>query len=277
MTAEEIEAIVGGYHGDAFRILGPHSVRKRGAQARWEVRAFLPQAESAEVVAAGERARDGEAAPAGLLLRRRWPARRRPTASARACGTAVKIELDDPYRFGPQLSDSDLYLHTEGTLLRGLPHARRAPRGGRGRPRRALRRVGAECRKRHGHRRIQRVGHPPPSHAAAQRRRLGDLHSRTRRRHLLQVQRPLALRRLPAAQGRSVRVLLRDAAEIRIGGLGYRQVPMEGRRVDGGAPEDRLAEGARSRSTKCTWNRGCAARTASRSPTASWPSSWWST
>ena len=50
MTVEEIEAIVGGYHGDAFRILGPHSVRKKRGQARWEVRAFLPQAESAAVV-----------------------------------------------------------------------------------------------------------------------------------------------------------------------------------------------------------------------------------
>src|SRR5574340_481074 len=53
MTAEEVEAIIDGYHGDAFRILGPHAVRKRGNQPRWEVRAFLPQAESAEVVLAG--------------------------------------------------------------------------------------------------------------------------------------------------------------------------------------------------------------------------------
>src|ERR1017187_4499869 len=74
MTVEEIEAIVGGYHGDAFRILGPHSARRKGSQARWEVRAFLPQAESLEVVAAAE-------------------------------------------RLGPHLSDTDLYLHTEGTLL----------------------------------------------------------------------------------------------------------------------------------------------------------------
>jgi 1,4-alpha-glucan branching enzyme len=43
MTPEEIEAIVGGYHGDPFRILGPHAVRKRAGQPRWEVRAFLPQ------------------------------------------------------------------------------------------------------------------------------------------------------------------------------------------------------------------------------------------
>src|ERR1035441_7032339 len=55
MTVEEIEAIVGGYHGDAFRILGPHSIRRKGGQARWEIRAFLPQAESAEVVVGAER------------------------------------------------------------------------------------------------------------------------------------------------------------------------------------------------------------------------------
>ena len=35
MTGEEIEAIVNGYHGDAFGILGPHSVRKKGGKARW--------------------------------------------------------------------------------------------------------------------------------------------------------------------------------------------------------------------------------------------------
>ncbi len=27
-----------------------------------------------------------------------------------------EIEIEDPYRFGPLISDSDLYLHTEGTL-----------------------------------------------------------------------------------------------------------------------------------------------------------------
>ena len=34
MTAQEIEAIAGGYHGDAFRILGLHSVRKKGENGR---------------------------------------------------------------------------------------------------------------------------------------------------------------------------------------------------------------------------------------------------
>src|ERR1051325_8305272 len=115
MTADEVEAIVGGYHGDAFRILGPHSVRKRGGQARWEVRAFLPQAESAHVLLDNQRydmvkqhaqgffcaALTGE--PRDYLIGAQlWDGR--------------EIAIDDPYRFGPQISDSDLYLHTEGTL-----------------------------------------------------------------------------------------------------------------------------------------------------------------
>src|SRR5208282_2980655 len=95
MTAAEIEAIAGGYHGDAFRILGPHSVRAKDGQPRWEVRAFLPQAEAAWV------SLDGEP--------------RRYTLIARLAG-GREVELEDPYRFGPQISDTDLYLYGEGTL-----------------------------------------------------------------------------------------------------------------------------------------------------------------
>ena len=86
MTVEEIEAIAGGYHGDAFRILGPHSVRKKGGQARWEVRAFLPQAESAEVVISGERPRWPAQHPEGFFcasLARRSAAVPHSRASAR--------------------------------------------------------------------------------------------------------------------------------------------------------------------------------------------------
>ncbi|HUK17369.1 MAG TPA: 1,4-alpha-glucan branching protein GlgB [Bryobacteraceae bacterium] len=116
MTDADIEAIVGGYHGDAFRILGPHGVRKRTGQARWEVRAFLPQAESAEVIA-GDRCQamikkhtqgffcasiDGESRPYRLRARL-WDGR--------------EVEFEDPYRFGPQISDADLHLHGEGTLF----------------------------------------------------------------------------------------------------------------------------------------------------------------
>ena len=115
MTGEEIEAIVNGYHGDAFGILGPHSVRKKNNQPRWEVRAFLPQADAAAVAVGGTRyemvkkhaqgffvaSMDGD--PVTYELRAHlWDGR--------------EVEIDDPYRFGPQISESDLYLHTEGTL-----------------------------------------------------------------------------------------------------------------------------------------------------------------
>ena len=117
MTPEEIEAIVGGYHGDAFRVLGPHArgSKNRQANPRWEVRAFLPQAESVKVAAGGETVEmqklhaDGffcaplPGAPVEYKLHARlWDGR--------------EIEIDDPYRYGPQISDADIYLHTEGTL-----------------------------------------------------------------------------------------------------------------------------------------------------------------
>jgi len=115
MTVEEIEAIVGGYHGDAFRVLGPHSVRKKGGQARWEVRAFLPQAESVEVVmGSGRTPMEKENAQGFFCAVLNGDPRRYSLRLKLWDGR--EIEIDDPYRFGPQISDSDLYLHTEGTL-----------------------------------------------------------------------------------------------------------------------------------------------------------------
>jgi 1,4-alpha-glucan branching enzyme len=115
MTAEEIEAIVGGYHGDAFRVLGPHRVRSRHNQPRWEVRAYLPHAESAEVAVAGQRVAMTKEHAEGFFcaVLSGEPGDYRILASLPGGAT---IEIDDPYRFGPQLAESDLYLHTEGTL-----------------------------------------------------------------------------------------------------------------------------------------------------------------
>ena len=115
MTGEEIEAIVNGYHGDAFGILGPHTVRKKNNQPRWEVRAFLPHANAAAVVVRGIRCEmvkkhaqgffvavlEGDPAPYELWAHL-WDGR--------------EVQIDDPYRYGPQISESDLYLHSEGTL-----------------------------------------------------------------------------------------------------------------------------------------------------------------
>src|SRR6266581_9355456 len=52
MNVAEMEAIIGGYHGDAFSVLGPHPVRvpkgvgRTSGKATWEIRAFLPQAKN---------------------------------------------------------------------------------------------------------------------------------------------------------------------------------------------------------------------------------------
>src|SRR5262245_61675826 len=115
MTAEEIEAIVGGYHGDAFRILGPHAVRQGRRVTAWEVRAFLPQAESAEVVSGKQRCAMEKQHPQGFFCGILNGEPQDYRIHARLFG-GLEIEIDDPYRFGPIISDSDLYLYTEGTL-----------------------------------------------------------------------------------------------------------------------------------------------------------------
>jgi 1,4-alpha-glucan branching enzyme len=109
-----IEAVAGGYCADPFAILGPHKVPSRDA---WTVRAFLPQAETAEVllenghVVAMERLHKegvflatmhGDPAPYRLHFRD-WQG-----------GTAV---IEDPYRFGTVITSFDLHLHSEGRLL----------------------------------------------------------------------------------------------------------------------------------------------------------------
>src|SRR5437762_12559980 len=97
MTGEEIDAIVGGYHGDVFRILGPHSVRKKHGQARWVVRAFLPQAESAAVTTANGRVEMAKLHPQGFF----------EAALEGGLGdykiaihpwNGSEVEVDDPYR-----------------------------------------------------------------------------------------------------------------------------------------------------------------------------------
>ncbi len=115
MTAEEIEAIVGGYHGDAFRILGPHAVRKKNGLARWEVRAFLPQAQSAEVVTEHSRVPMDKQHAQGFFCGALDGQQEAYRIHARLYD-GREIVIDDPYRFGPLISDTDLYLHGEGNL-----------------------------------------------------------------------------------------------------------------------------------------------------------------
>jgi 1,4-alpha-glucan branching enzyme len=114
MTASEIEVLVNGRHGDAFRVLGPHLLEPSAVSERWEVRAFLPHAQAASVIIgshehAMRRKHNGgvfetrlAGEPEAYRLRlTRWD------------GTVEDIE--DPYRFPPLLSDFEIHLHGEGT------------------------------------------------------------------------------------------------------------------------------------------------------------------
>lgn len=121
MTPEEIEAITGGYHGDPFRILGPHAVRKRGGQPRWEVRAFLPQAESATLRLGAdlypmEKLNDSgffcaalNGTPGKYLIQAKlWDG---PT-----------VEFEDPYRFGPIITDFECICTPKARTTRHTVH-----------------------------------------------------------------------------------------------------------------------------------------------------------
>ncbi len=109
MLPHELEAIIGGYHGDPFRVLGPHS-----SADGWVVRAFLPQAMDADVVVAGATYPMGKVRSEGL-----FEAELATDPGAYKLQltpwTGTDIEIDDPYRFPPLLSDFDLHLHGEGT------------------------------------------------------------------------------------------------------------------------------------------------------------------
>ncbi|MFO1110246.1 MAG: 1,4-alpha-glucan branching protein GlgB [Bradyrhizobium sp.] len=108
----EAYAIVEGRHSDPFHYLGLH---KEGG--RTIVRAFLPEA--TEVDAVGEQ---GEAARLTRIHEAGLFAGTAPKGAARYqlrahFGNNI-VELEDPYRFPPVLTDYDLYLLGEGTHLR---------------------------------------------------------------------------------------------------------------------------------------------------------------
>jgi len=108
----EIDALVGGYHADAFRILGPH-VTNSG----WSVRSFLPHANAAFVETAGRQVPMTRVHDAGFFLAD-LPGTPAPYRLIAANPGQDPQPLEDPYRFGPIISNFDLHLHTEGTLHR---------------------------------------------------------------------------------------------------------------------------------------------------------------
>jgi 1,4-alpha-glucan branching enzyme len=108
----EAYAIIEGRHSDPFHYLGRHDEGGRAV-----VRAFIPEASQVEAI--GEH---GEVAALSRLHEAGLFAGALPNGSARyqlraRFGEKI-VDLEDPYRFPPILSDYDLYLLGEGTHQR---------------------------------------------------------------------------------------------------------------------------------------------------------------
>lgn len=108
----EALAVIGGRHFDPFAYLGLHW--EEGVEV---VRVFIPDA--TRVVVVGEKGNESELPQvheAGLFVGRapEYPGKYRLRVSF---GQTV-VELEDPYRFSPVLSDFDLHLLGEGKHLR---------------------------------------------------------------------------------------------------------------------------------------------------------------
>jgi 1,4-alpha-glucan branching enzyme len=113
MTEQEMEAIVGGYHGDPFAILGPHAVGSH-AKSEWEIRAFFPQANEGELMTEEKTISMAQVHPAGIFVAR-VPERPSSYKFRLTSYEGKSWEAEDVYRFPPIISDFDLHLHSEGT------------------------------------------------------------------------------------------------------------------------------------------------------------------
>ena len=153
------DALAHGTHGDPFGVLGPHDSPRGPRHPRLSARCdkrrgAAPRPIGAVLATLEPRTQPGlfegivgDASP--YLLRIAWP-------------DAVQ-ETEDPYSFGPLLGDLDLHLFNEGRhfeLARCLGANVVTIDGVQ---RRALRRLGAECRARRGRRRFQYLGSPAAS------------------------------------------------------------------------------------------------------------------
>jgi 1,4-alpha-glucan branching enzyme len=118
VESSAIQAIIHGYHGAPFSVLGPHLVEEQGVGIL-SIRAFRPLDQSVEVVEAdGRRTPMQKIDPAGFF-EARLSHHSAPVAYQLAVYDAAGHEylLDDPYRFPPLLTDYDLYLFGEGNFL----------------------------------------------------------------------------------------------------------------------------------------------------------------
>ncbi len=108
--APTARAIIAGHHSDPFTYLGPHTENDRNI-----VRVFLPDATHVVAVGDGGERELERIDSAGLFA---GPLDDLEHYRLRARFGDNEVELEDPYRFAPVLSDYDLYLLGEGNQLR---------------------------------------------------------------------------------------------------------------------------------------------------------------
>ncbi len=113
-----IDAIVEGYHGDPFAVLGPHMEEINGSECV-VIRAFRPLDESVDVLDVAnkeqypmQRVHEQGLFEAVIPERSELFAYRLVTTDP----NGDEHDLEDPYRFQPQLTAYDQHLFTEGNL-----------------------------------------------------------------------------------------------------------------------------------------------------------------
>ncbi len=155
-----------------------------------------------------------------------------------------RIEIDDPYRFPPLLSDFDLHLHGEGTHYE------------------TYNMLGSHLVESEGVPGVRFAVWAPNAEVVSV---IGDFNDWDTRRHPMRLRTggvwelflpglarapttsilgAIALPGLPSAEGRSLRIRLRSPAEIGFGRLPISALQMDRRRLDGSAREERLSAGA---------------------------------
>ena len=117
LPANDIELIRGARHGDPFSVLGPHKT----GNGRTSVRAFMPGAAQVLVVAPPTQrvlATLAKRHEDGFFERTLSSALKTPyQLHVRWTDGALSV-LEDPYRFGPVLGETDIWLLGEGTHMR---------------------------------------------------------------------------------------------------------------------------------------------------------------
>ncbi len=108
---EEIDALVGGRHGAPLNVLGPHQFN----QATTVVRVLRPHSTGVELLRPDGSSHQMERVHGTALFAAPLPHDEAHRYRLRIVEEEQRFEIDDPYRFAPQLSAFDLHLIQEGT------------------------------------------------------------------------------------------------------------------------------------------------------------------